>query len=84
MSAAETAAPVRLAGNGGLHVVFGAGQVGRVLAALLAERGVKVRVVSRRRPAGLAEGTAWRSANATEGRPLTAATGPEPTKGWLT
>ena len=39
VSAAEAAAPVRLEGNGGLHVIFGAGQVGRVLAALLAERG---------------------------------------------
>jgi nucleoside-diphosphate-sugar epimerase len=66
MSAAEAAAPVRLEGNGGLHVVFGAGQVGRVLAALLAERGVTVRVVSRRRPAGLAEGTDWRAADATD------------------
>jgi nucleoside-diphosphate-sugar epimerase len=66
VSAAEAAAPVRLEGNGGLHVIFGAGQVGRVLAALLAERGVTVRVVSRRRPAGLAEGTAWRAADAAD------------------
>jgi len=66
MSAAETAASVPLEGNSGLHVVFGAGQIGRVLAALLAERGVTVRVVSRRRPAGLAEGTDWRAADATD------------------
>jgi nucleoside-diphosphate-sugar epimerase len=67
MSAAKAVAtPVPLAGHDGLHVVFGAGQVGRVLAALLAERGVTVRVVSRRRPAGLAEGTDWRAADAAD------------------
>jgi nucleoside-diphosphate-sugar epimerase len=66
MSAAAAAAPVRLAGDGGLHVVFGAGQVGRVLAVLLAERGVTVRVVSRRRSAGLPDGTAWRAADAAD------------------
>src|SRR5580698_8739818 len=66
MSAAEAAAPVRPEGNGGLHVVFGAGQVGRVLAALLAERGVTVRVVSRRRPAGMAQEIDWRAADATD------------------
>jgi len=66
MSAAETAAPVPLEGTGGLQVVFGAGQVGRVLAALLAERGATVRVVSRRRPAGLAQGTDWRAADAAD------------------
>jgi len=66
ISTGEAAAPVPLRGNGGLHVVFGAGQVGRVLAALLAERGVTVRVVSRRRPAGLAERTDWRAADAAD------------------
>ncbi len=66
MSAAEAVAPVPLAGDDGLHVVFGAGQVGRVLAALLAERGLAVRVVSRRRPAGLAEETDWRGAEAAD------------------
>ena len=67
MSAAEAgAAPVPAAGDDGLHVVFGAGQVGRVLAALLAERGVTVRVVSRRRPAGLGEGIDWRPADAAD------------------
>ncbi len=49
-----------------LHVVFGAGQVGRVLAAVLTERGVTVRVVSRGRPAGLAEGIDWRAADVTD------------------
>jgi nucleoside-diphosphate-sugar epimerase len=67
MSAAEAgAAPVPAAGDDGLHVVFGAGQVGRVLAALLAERGVTVRVVSRRRPAGLGEGIDWRPTDAAD------------------
>ena len=67
MSAAEAvAAPVPLVDTGRLHVVFGAGQVGRVLAALLAERGVTVRVVSRHRPAGLAEGIDWRAADAAD------------------
>jgi nucleoside-diphosphate-sugar epimerase len=47
-----------------LHVVFGTGQVGRVLAVMLAGRGFKVRVVSRRRPTGLAEGIDWRAADA--------------------
>ena len=65
-TAEAAAAPVPPAGNDGLHVVFGAGQVGRVVAALLAERGVTVRVVSRRRPAGMAEGTDWRAADATD------------------
>jgi hypothetical protein len=37
-AAAALAGPVSLAGNDGRHVVFGAGQVGRVLAALFAER----------------------------------------------
>ena len=67
MSAAEAvAAPVPVADNDGLHVVFGTGQVGRVLAALLAERGIRVRVVSRRRSADLAEGTDWRAADAAD------------------
>src|SRR5580693_8520376 len=52
--------------NDRLHVVFGTGQVGRVLAALLAERGVTVRVVSRRRPAGMAQEIDWRAADATD------------------
>jgi nucleoside-diphosphate-sugar epimerase len=49
-----------------LHVVFGAGQVGRVLAVMLAGRGFPVRVVSRRRPAGLADGIEWRAADAAD------------------
>ena len=52
--------------NDRLHVVFGTGQVGRVLAAMLAERGVTVRVVSRRRPAGMAQEIDWRAADATD------------------
>jgi nucleoside-diphosphate-sugar epimerase len=49
-----------------LHVVFGAGQVGRSLAARLAELGLTVRVVSRNRPAALADGIEWRAADATD------------------
>ena len=64
--AEAVAVPAPLAGNDRLHVVFGTGQVGRVLAALLAERGVTVRVVSRHRPAGLAERVDWRGADATD------------------
>ena len=67
MSAAEAVAgPAPLVDNDRLHVVFGTGQVGRVLAALLAERGVIVRVVSRHRPTGLAEGIDWRGADASD------------------
>ncbi|MFY9934114.1 MAG: NAD-dependent epimerase/dehydratase family protein [Streptosporangiaceae bacterium] len=55
-----------MAASDGLQVVFGAGQVGRVLTALLAERGGTVRVVSRHRPAGLAEGADWRAADASD------------------
>ena len=50
----------------GLHVVFGAGQVGRALAVHLAELGLSVRVVSRSRPAALADGIEWRGADATD------------------
>ena len=50
----------------GLHVVFGAGQVGRALAARLSERGYVVRTVSRHRPATLAAGVDWRPADATD------------------
>ena len=55
-----------LVDNDRLHVVFGTGQVGCVLAALLAERGLIVRVVSRHRPAGLAERIDWQGADATD------------------
>jgi len=47
-------------------VVFGAGQVGRVLAAVLAGRGLSVRVLSRHRPLELADGIEWRAADATD------------------
>ena len=49
-----------------LHVVFGAGQVGRVLAAVLAGRGLSVRVLSRHRPPELADEIDWRAADATD------------------
>jgi nucleoside-diphosphate-sugar epimerase len=57
-----------------LHVVFGAGQVGRALAARLADLGVPVRVLSRNRPADLAESVDWRSADATDAEAATDAT----------
>jgi nucleoside-diphosphate-sugar epimerase len=67
MSAAEpVAAPVRPVDGDRLHVVFGTGQVGRVLAVMLAGRGCTVRVVSRHRPARLAGGIGWRAADATD------------------
>ena len=46
-----------------LQVVFGAGQVGRTVANLLAASGRAVRSVARHRPPGLAEGVDWRSAD---------------------
>jgi nucleoside-diphosphate-sugar epimerase len=49
-----------------LHVVFGAGQVGRVLSERLAAAGLEVRVVSRSRPSSLAEGVQWRGADASD------------------
>ncbi len=49
-----------------LHVVFGAGQVGRALSARLAELGLSVRVVSRSRPPTLADGVDWRATDATD------------------
>jgi nucleoside-diphosphate-sugar epimerase len=48
-----------------LHVVFGAGQVGRTLGAQLVGRGLAVRVVSRTRPSELADGIEWRAADVT-------------------
>jgi nucleoside-diphosphate-sugar epimerase len=67
VSAAEAVAvSAPLVDNDRLHVVFGTGQVGCVLAALLAERGLIVRVVSRHRPAGLAERIDWQGADATD------------------
>jgi nucleoside-diphosphate-sugar epimerase len=55
-------------GEGPLHVVFGAGQVGGGLAAWLAGRGIAVRTVSRHRPTSLAAGVDWRGADATDHR----------------
>jgi nucleoside-diphosphate-sugar epimerase len=49
-----------------LHVVFGAGQVGRALSSRLAGIGVAVRVVSRNRPAALHGDVEWRAADATD------------------
>jgi len=49
-----------------VHVVFGAGQVGRAVANRLAESGVAVRAVSRRQPSGLVAGVDWRSADLTD------------------
>jgi nucleoside-diphosphate-sugar epimerase len=65
-TASAVAAPVPPAGEGRPHVVFGTGQVGRVLAAMLAGRGLTVRVVSRHRPAALADGIEWRAADAAD------------------
>jgi nucleoside-diphosphate-sugar epimerase len=48
-----------------VHVVFGAGQVGRTLATQLAERGLAVRAVSRTRPETLADEIEWRAADVT-------------------
>jgi nucleoside-diphosphate-sugar epimerase len=53
-------------GDSPLHVIFGTGQVGLTLAARLAGSGIAVRTVSRRRPARLAAGIDWRSADATD------------------
>ncbi|MDQ2845921.1 MAG: NAD-dependent epimerase/dehydratase family protein [Actinomycetota bacterium] len=49
-----------------LHVVFGAGQVGLAVAARLTGSHVAVRAVSRHRPADLAVGVDWRSADLTD------------------
>jgi nucleoside-diphosphate-sugar epimerase len=49
-----------------LHVVFGTGQVGRALAARLAEVGTSVRVISRHRPAVVCEGIDWRAADVSD------------------
>ena len=53
-------------GEDRLHVVFGAGQVGRALAAHLAGLGLAVRVVSRHRPTALPGGADWRAADAAD------------------
>lgn len=49
-----------------LHVVFGAGQVGRELAACLAERDIPVRMVSRHRPSAPIGGVDWLAADASD------------------
>ncbi|MGB8197295.1 MAG: NAD-dependent epimerase/dehydratase family protein, partial [Acidimicrobiales bacterium] len=49
-----------------MHVVFGSGQVGRVLAAHLAGLGLPTRVVSRRQPDQLPESVEWRGADVTD------------------
>jgi nucleoside-diphosphate-sugar epimerase len=49
-----------------LHVVFGAGQVGRALAARLAGLGVPVRIVSRHQPSAPLDGCDWQAADATD------------------
>lgn len=54
--------------NGGLHVVFGVGQVGSALVARLAGLGVAVRAVSQHRPPTLAAGVEWRAADVTDQR----------------
>jgi nucleoside-diphosphate-sugar epimerase len=53
-------------GDGGLQVVFGAGQVGATLASHLAQLGLSVRSVSLHRPPTLADGVDWRAADASD------------------
>jgi nucleoside-diphosphate-sugar epimerase len=57
-----------------VHVVFGAGQVGRALSARLADLGLPVRVLSRNRPVELAAGVDWRFTDATDADAATDAT----------
>ena len=52
--------------DNGLHVVFGAGQVGRVLSARLLAAGLAVRLLSRNRPDALPAGVEWRAVDASE------------------
>jgi nucleoside-diphosphate-sugar epimerase len=49
-----------------LHVIFGVGQVGRVLSARLAAAGLAVRVLSRKRPKTLPAGVDWRAVDASD------------------
>jgi len=60
------AGPLSHVSEGGLHVVFGAGQVGGALSARLAGLGLEVRAVSRGRPAALADGVDWLAADASD------------------
>ena len=52
--------------SGQHHVVFGAGQVGRALAARLAEGEDPVRVVSLHEPSGRPAGVEWRAADVSD------------------
>ena len=52
--------------EGQLHVVFGAGQVGRTLVSQLAAQDLAVRAVSRNRPADLSDRVDWRGADASD------------------
>ncbi len=54
-----------------LHVVFGAGQVGRAVAARLVGLDLPVRAVSLRRPATLPDGIDWRHADVTDAEAAT-------------
>jgi nucleoside-diphosphate-sugar epimerase len=49
-----------------MHVVFGAGQVGRALSTRLTDLGHEVRVVSRSRPDSLAANVQWHAADASD------------------
>lgn len=60
-------------GDDAVQVIFGAGQVGRALAAGLARSGRAVRVVSRHEPVGVPEGVEWRAADVTDPDAATAA-----------
>jgi nucleoside-diphosphate-sugar epimerase len=61
--------------DGPLHVVFGAGNVGRELVAHLSGLGCAVRVVSRNPPAALSEGVEWRAGDASDADAATEAAG---------
>jgi hypothetical protein len=60
-------------GEDHVHVVFGAGQVGRALTSCLAGLGLPVRVLSRQRPPALVDGVDWRATDATDPEAATAA-----------
>jgi nucleoside-diphosphate-sugar epimerase len=59
--------------EGGPHVVFGIGHVGRAVVSRLAAVGMPVRAVSRHRPATLPTGVEWRGADATDPEAVSAA-----------
>jgi nucleoside-diphosphate-sugar epimerase len=61
--------------DGPLHVVFGAGNVGRTLAAHLLGLGHLVRVVTRTQPSALPRGIEWRRADAADPSAATEAAG---------